>query len=84
MHPGRVLRDLMKKEKNVMMVGAFNGLIGRILKAKGKYFNLILNLFVCLSNFSFNFLNFQGLSLLTSPEQLLPAPLDNQILVSIQ
>jgi len=36
-HPGRVLRDLMKKE-NVMMVGAFNGLVGRILKAKGKYY----------------------------------------------
>lgn len=36
-HPGRVLRDLMKTEKNVMMVGAFNGLVGRILKSKGNF-----------------------------------------------
>jgi methylisocitrate lyase len=33
-HPGRVLRDLMKKEC-VMAVGAFNGLIGRMLAKKG-------------------------------------------------
>ena len=33
--PGKVLRDLMEKEKNVMMIGAFNGLVGRILKEKG-------------------------------------------------
>lgn len=34
---GKSLRDLMKKEKNVMMIGAFNGLVGRILKQKGMY-----------------------------------------------
>jgi methylisocitrate lyase len=34
LHPGRVLRDLMSKE-SVMMVGAFNGLVGRLLAAKG-------------------------------------------------
>lgn len=34
LHPGRVLRDLMIKDKSVMAVGAFNGLIGRLLSAK--------------------------------------------------
>lgn len=32
--PGRVLRELMNKE-TVMMVGAFNGLVGRLLAKKG-------------------------------------------------
>jgi len=31
---GKVLRELMKEEP-VMMVGAFNGLVGRMLKSKG-------------------------------------------------
>jgi len=34
-HPGRVLRELIKQEKNVMMIGAYNGLVGRILKGRG-------------------------------------------------
>jgi methylisocitrate lyase len=33
-HPGRILRDLMKKEC-VMAPGAFNGLVGRMLAKKG-------------------------------------------------
>jgi methylisocitrate lyase len=33
-HPGRILRDLMKKEC-IMTVGAYNGLIGRMLAQKG-------------------------------------------------
>jgi methylisocitrate lyase len=32
--PGRVLRELMNKDC-VMMVGAYNGLIGRMLAKKG-------------------------------------------------
>lgn len=33
-HPGRLLKDTMKKE-TVMMIGSFNGLVSRILAAKG-------------------------------------------------
>jgi methylisocitrate lyase len=33
-HPGRVLRDLMKK-KCVMMPGSFNGLVGRMVSDMG-------------------------------------------------
>jgi len=33
-HPGKVMRDLMKKE-TLMTIGAFNGLVARLLAAKG-------------------------------------------------
>ena len=33
-HPGKILRNLMKNE-TVMMIGAFNGLVARLLAAKG-------------------------------------------------
>lgn len=33
-HPGRVMRDLMKKE-TIMTIGAFNGLVARLLAEKG-------------------------------------------------
>ena len=32
--PGRILRELMNKDC-IMMVGAFNGLVGRLLAKKG-------------------------------------------------
>ena len=32
--PGKMLRDLMTKDC-VMMIGAYNGLVGRMLAAKG-------------------------------------------------
>jgi methylisocitrate lyase len=33
-HPGKLFRETMKKE-TVMTIGAFNGLVGRLLAAKG-------------------------------------------------
>ena len=35
--PGKALRSLIESEQNIMMIGAFNGLVGRILKEKGKH-----------------------------------------------
>ena len=33
-HPGKIMRELMKKE-TIMTIGAYNGLVARLLASKG-------------------------------------------------